>query len=66
MNQKKQKDFDCVEMKREAQRRLQEEYEARRDEFSSYIEFISAKADSTPWVQQLRAKRAEEASARRH
>lgn len=35
------KDFDCVEMKRHAQRELRQEYESRRSEFASYEDFIN-------------------------
>lgn len=52
----KTKTFDCVEMKRRAQRKLQEEYEARKDEFGSYYDFLAAKADESPWVQRMRKK----------
>lgn len=38
------KTFDCVEMKRQAQKRLREEYAARRGEFASFIEFINVTA----------------------
>ena len=44
----KKKSFDCVEMKRKAQKRLRAEYEARKDEFSSYSEFITATAVQSP------------------
>ena len=44
----KKKSFDCVEMKRKAQKRLQSEYEARKGEFSSYAEFITATASQSP------------------
>lgn len=38
------KDFDCVEMKDRIQRELMEEYERRREEFSSYADFINKTA----------------------
>ena len=44
----KTKTFDCVEMKYEAQRRLRAEYEARRTEFASYVEFINRTIDEHP------------------
>ncbi len=40
--------FDCVRMKQDAQRRLQEEYTQRRDEFSSYVDFLNRKVEETP------------------
>jgi hypothetical protein len=39
----KTKKFDCVKMKHDAQRKLDEEYEARRAEFRSKAEFLNAK-----------------------
>jgi len=50
------KTFDCVEMKREAQRRLTEEYEARKDEFDSFTDFIRARADESPLAKRTRAR----------
>ena len=41
---RKQKAFDCVEMKNRIQKELMQEYEARKDEFSSYADFIVATA----------------------
>jgi hypothetical protein len=51
---KNNKAFDCVEMKSECQRRLQEEYETRKAEFSSYFAFLRAKAGESAWVRQAR------------
>ena len=45
----KAKTFDCVEMKRRAQEELLAEYEARKDEFSSYAAFIRAKSEASDW-----------------
>ncbi|HUW57274.1 MAG TPA: hypothetical protein VMZ92_11625 [Planctomycetota bacterium] len=44
----RKKPFDCVEFKRQAQRRLMEEFEARRDEFATYADFINAKVKEDP------------------
>ena len=52
----KPKTFDCVEMKREAQRRLRAEYERRRSEFGSYVEFLNAKAEESELWQWIRGK----------
>ena len=57
----KRKAFDCVEMKNRIQRELMEEYEARKDEFSSYAEFIVATANESD---EIRAWRERIASAR--
>ena len=43
------KAFDCVEMKRNAQRRIRAEYEARRNEFASYSEFLNATVRESAW-----------------
>lgn len=45
----KNKPFDCVEMKRKAQVKLRAEYEARKGEFSSYVEFLQAKVKESEW-----------------
>ena len=52
----KQKTFDCVEMKRRAQRTLREEYEARQREFVSYCDFLEAKANESELAKVVRAK----------
>ena len=49
----KKKPFDCVEMKHKAQKRLQVKYEARKNEFSSYAEFITATASESPEIQKF-------------
>lgn len=53
---KKEKTFDCVEMKRKAQEKLRTEYEARKDEFDSYFDFLEAKADESELGKFIRAK----------
>jgi hypothetical protein len=40
MKTKKIKTFDCVEMKRRIQADLMDEYESRKDQFSSFADFI--------------------------
>ena len=47
--EKKEKAFNCVEMKRRAQAQLMAEYEARKNEFASYGEFIETKARELRW-----------------
>lgn len=44
------KDFDCVEMKRHAQRELRKEYESRRSEFASYEDFINQTLKEHPLI----------------
>jgi hypothetical protein len=58
----KAKPFDCVAFKRQAQERLMAEYEARKDAFSSEIEFLDAKADESEIAKIVRAKIAPEKS----
>jgi hypothetical protein len=43
-------------MKYEAQRRLRAEYEARRSEFSSYVDFINRTMDEHPWTREVWAR----------
>ena len=50
------KTFDCVKMKRDAQKALRKEYDSRKEEFSSYWDFLKAKADESEWVRQMRGK----------
>ena len=52
----KTKPFDCVEMKRRAQRQLRTEYESRKREFSSYFEFLDAKARESRWQNEFWGK----------
>ncbi len=46
--------MDCVEMKREAQKQLLEEWERRREEFPSFAEFLHAVSNESPWVREFR------------
>jgi hypothetical protein len=46
MKTKKTKTFDCVEMKQRVQAELMAEYEARKDQFSSFADFIHKTAAS--------------------
>jgi len=52
----KTKTFDCIALKREAQRRLREEYEARAGEFDSYVDFINAKVSEDQWSREMWAR----------
>ena len=56
MTTTKQKTFDCVDVKRRAQERLHAEYESRRAEFPSYVDFVAAKAAESDWVRRMRAR----------
>ena len=61
------KTFDCVRMKRDAQERLNAEYETRRAEFASYAEFLQAAVTESEWTAAIWAglQRAAAASAGR-
>ena len=50
----KTKTFDCVEMKNRIQTQRMAEYESRKDEFSSFLDFVRAEANKSKWVQQVR------------
>jgi hypothetical protein len=52
----KHETIHCVQMKDRIQERLMAEYEARKDEFASYEEFINAAADRSPWVRKMRRR----------
>lgn len=52
----KTKTFDCVEMKNEIQARRRAEYEAHKDEYASYLDFIHARANASEWVKQVRER----------
>ena len=43
----RKKTFDCVEMKNRIQRDLRQEYEARKTEFDSYIDFLRTTANES-------------------
>ena len=42
--------FDCVEMKRKSQEAMLAEFETRRNEFTTFTEFVDAKARESEWV----------------
>ena len=58
MKTKKKKAFDCLELKDRIQRELLAEYEARKDEFKSYADFIFATADESPEIRAWRERMA--------
>lgn len=47
------KKFDCVEFKCQSQIKLMQEFEKRKDEFISYMEFIKTKVREDKWSQQI-------------
>ena len=52
----KKKTFDYVEMKRQAQAKLMAEYEVRKNEFSSYVEFIHKTAEIDPKIRAFKER----------
>ena len=52
----KNKQFDCVEMKRNIQNKLMQEYEARKCEFTSYAEFINKTLDESEEIRAFRQR----------
>ncbi len=44
----KSKAFDCVEMKNQIQAKRLAEYETRKDEFDSFIDFVNARSKESP------------------
>ncbi|MBI5896257.1 MAG: hypothetical protein HZB24_09740 [Desulfobacterales bacterium] len=68
MKTKKTKTFDCVEMKQRIQADLIAEYEARKDQFSSFADFIHKTAASDFKIrafQEKVSKAAHQGSAKR-
>ena len=47
----KTKTFDCVEMKNRIQAERLAEYESRKDEFASYLDFINARVKDSELMQ---------------
>lgn len=52
----KPKASDCVDMKDRIQAKLWAEYQRRRGEFRTYMDFIRAKNDESEWVKTVRAR----------
>lgn len=52
----KSKTSDCVEMKNRIQADRLAEYEARKDEFSSYLDFINARVKDSELADVIRRK----------
>jgi hypothetical protein len=52
----KTKWFDCLDMKKQVQTKLMHEYENRKGEFDSYVDFINSTAETDPFVIALRKK----------
>jgi hypothetical protein len=52
----KTKTFDCVEMKNRIQAEMMAEYESRKGEFPTFLDFVRAKNRESEWVRQMRKK----------
>ena len=50
------KPFDCVEMKNRIQAERLAEYQARKDEFSSYLDFINSRLKDSELAKIVRQK----------
>jgi hypothetical protein len=50
----KTKTFDCVEMKNRIQAERLAEYESRKDEFASYLDFINARVTDSELLRIVR------------
>jgi hypothetical protein len=53
---KKTKTFDCVDMTNRIQAEMLAEYEAHKDEYPSFAEFVKARTDDSEWVRGVREK----------
>jgi len=52
----KTKTFDCVEMKNRIQAEMMAEYEAHKEEYGSFADFIEARARKSEWIQEVRKR----------
>ena len=50
------KKFDCVEMKNAIQQQLRQEYERRKNEFASYVDFINSTVNESDEIRRFREK----------
>jgi len=50
------KTFDCVEMKNRIQAEMLAEYDACKDKYASFVDFVKARAEQSEWVQRMRKK----------
>ncbi len=53
---KKAKQFDCVEMKNRIQAARWAEYQVRKNEFRSYLDFVNARAKNSQLADTVRRK----------
>ena len=52
----KNKDFHCVEMKNECQKKSREEFDRRRADFRSYVDYVNAMMEETEWAKSIMSK----------
>ena len=52
----KVKTFDCVRMKNDIQAARRAEYEACKDQYRSFLDFVKARAAKSEWVRRMREK----------
>ena len=52
----KAKKFDCVEMKNRIQAEMLAEYNAQKDEYASFVDFVKAKTKQSEWVQRMKKR----------
>ncbi len=52
----KTKTFDCVDMKRRAQRGLTDEFQSRRAEFKDFGQFLRARIRGSDWASRVWTK----------
>lgn len=52
----REKTFDCVDMKNHIQRELMREYEVRKTEFTSYVDFLNNTANESEEIRIFREK----------
>jgi hypothetical protein len=52
----KTKTFDCVEIKNRIQAERMAEFEAHRDEYGAYVEFVRARCERSDWRRRQMAR----------
>lgn len=50
------KTFDCVEMKNRIQAKIRADYEAHRDQYASFLDFVRARNKESEWAQEMARK----------
>lgn len=60
----KTKTFDCVEMKNRIQAELYAEYQSRKSEFGSYLDFVNARVKDSELMKAMRQKMQDQEKAK--